>query len=106
MLQCSRCAQYFFEPIVRRYNATQPALNICGECYALDRPDALEHSTLLRCPLCRHTWHPDFEESVWEEGSNEVFCPECDYCFTVTTTISFSFECPALQQQGDLVEGS
>ena len=79
----------------------------CGNCKALkEDKDPVSHSDRVRCPKCKYVREVDWEDGIHEDGEHGLTCEECDTDFTIQTTISFSFESPALieETEEELVE--
>lgn len=69
----------------------------CFSCCDLGRELTQEvtHEQRIRCPKCREVFRP--EDIDWwpgEEGEHTVTCHVCDYSFTVTVHVQYSFVSP------------
>lgn len=75
---------------------------LCYECKDIAKPDELDHSSYVRCPSCGHAWNPgecdDYE--CFGDGEHRVQCGECDHCFEISTSVSYSFQSPAMLKEG------
>lgn len=72
---------------------------LCADCKSLqhDRDEA-RSSSYVRCPNCRDTanvWDGDSYD-ICTEGEHEITCESCNHDYTVTTSVSYRFESPAL----------
>jgi len=69
----------------------------CGDCKRLEEPGETTHHSLIRCPKCGHQMEIGSCElgELYEDGSHDVSCQNCDHDFEVSTQISFSFTSPA-----------
>lgn len=52
--------------------------------WGLDRP---------KCPHCGEVYNVDDNEAyeLYEDGTHEIHCPDCETQFTVTTNVYYSF---------------
>ena len=76
----------------------------CASCKALVHDaGAVHHASSVRCPHCRKLMDVSDSElyALYEAGEHEITCHGCDREFTVSTSVSFSFESPALAKQDD-----
>ena len=70
----------------------------CHQCKSSTKDEEFRHDNRVRCPKCSHAYDP-YEAEQYEllkEDGDEVYCPECDHLFYVSTTISYSFTSPEL----------
>jgi DNA-directed RNA polymerase subunit RPC12/RpoP len=68
----------------------------CGDCDEFSTDDGeVTHSSRVRCPSCNYSidLRDDFYE-LYEEGEHEIYCLRCDYEFTVSTMVSYTFTSP------------
>ena len=87
---CTRCGTYIL------WGKGYP--QECHDCKDAKNEKELRHDKFIRCPQCRHLWDP-FECEMYEvltDDNHDVCCVECDYHFTMTTYVSYSFTSPAL----------
>ncbi len=76
----------------------------CGSCDSLTSDkDEVRHSDFIRCPKCKESMSVHDEMSVhddmyrlYEDGSHEMSCQNCDHDFEIVTHVTYSFESPAL----------
>lgn len=68
----------------------------CASCKDFHGIEEVDHSSCLRCPQCGGAWDPYDAENyeVLSEEEHEVSCPTCDYEFTVSTLVSYTFTSP------------
>lgn len=75
---------------------------LCPACKKLEEDDGEVWSDdYVRCPKCSTTWQP-YESEQYEllgDGSHDVTCSNCDHDFTVSTSISWSFNSPPRVQE-------
>jgi DNA-directed RNA polymerase subunit RPC12/RpoP len=72
----------------------------CYSCKELNSDkSSITHSRKLRCPKCRHTWDvaDDWEMDIWSEGEHDIYCPECEHEFEITTYVNYEFKSPAVE---------
>lgn len=72
---------------------------LCHECKAIEEnKDSVDSSKYIRCPKCRNSWSPYDREhyDLYGDGEHQVMCQDCDHEFEVRTSVSYSFESPAL----------
>ncbi len=75
---------------------------LCHNCKEVeDSKDEVWHDELVRCPKCGRTWKPYESEDyhLLADGEHSATCNECDHSFEISTTISFSFNSPAMIQE-------
>jgi DNA-directed RNA polymerase subunit RPC12/RpoP len=99
---CYQCSRHL------TFNKNKGIKTLCSSCKALqDSKSSISHDTYIRCPKCKTSYLPDAfrEYSVFEEGEHDIDCPKCGYFFIIETTISYSFESPALDDEDDFDEG-
>lgn len=85
---CQECGTFILTPLGHPSS--------CNCCLDLARNNGeATHEKWVRCPACNYHIDPndDYFE-LFEEGENEVSCPECEYDFTVSTHVSHSFTSP------------
>lgn len=91
--QCYRCSRGFM--IFAKGHR-----ELCQTCKRFDSNDGeVDHHEYIRCPKCKARQTIDYDShgsEVYQEGDHEVMCNQCDYRFTIETTVSYSFESPAL----------
>ena len=90
---CTQCGAMIYPRTGRR--------SLCSDCQALDKNDAVNHDSRIRCPRCRHHWNPaecDEPTTAYEDGDHEITCEECGQEFTVTTHVSYSYDSPKMIQ--------
>lgn len=97
--RCRKCEALYMKPWNLPALPTPRDPGICPACRDLERPGELRHEHFLRCPACKHTWRPDFETDVWQEDGGDIYCPECDHEFHVSTWITYTFTSPPLLEQ-------
>lgn len=76
----------------------------CRDCDKLENDDGEVWSdNYIRCPKCSVTWQPYEREhyELLEDGSHDVTCQNCDHDFTVSTSISWTFNSPPKIQEED-----
>lgn len=69
----------------------------CSMCRGLlDEKGEVNHEKRVRCPKCGYTWDPRKSEDyqLFENGTHNVSCCECDHDFEVTTDVSYTFTSP------------
>lgn len=87
---CSQCGTY----IIRLFGKPSGP-TLCGSCKALiEDNDEVSSGSFVRCPACGNQMDA-CEPELYEDGSHDVTCDECDHEFEVETNISFSFTSPA-----------
>ena len=71
---------------------------LCGQCRNIAEPGELRHSSIFRCPSCRHTSTPERAElyELYDDGEHEITCDRCDHTFSVETHVSYTFTSPAV----------
>lgn len=73
----------------------------CDNCKNIDAPKELHHPGDVRCPKCGYHWRvgdgDDYE--VYQEGTHDVTCPDCETEFEVTTWVSYTFVSPARHKE-------
>lgn len=92
--RCYQCKSY-----ISSFGKAPGYKKLCQDCKYLDiSNDRTPHSEIIRCPKCRHKISVYDSEwfSLYEEGSHEVDCDECDYEFSVETRIEYSFISPEI----------
>lgn len=52
----------------------------------------------FRCPSCTGQFDPSDTETyiLFHDGEHTIQCPDCNYEFDVITSVSYTFESPAL----------
>jgi hypothetical protein len=78
--------------------------SVCFSCRELGNDDGeVTHHDLVRCPHCKHlhSVSKDLDGEGFDEDDNEITCHECNKDFTFRTSISYSFESPALASEDD-----
>lgn len=95
---CYQCERY----ITLNRNAGKKTLcNSCREAHG--STDSIQHNKLIRCPKCNELFEPvvfrDFD--IYEEGEHDLDCPKCKYFFIVETTVTYTFESPAMMDLED-----
>ena len=74
----------------------------CSDCRAMvEDDDVVTHDGRIRCPACGRVEEVDFEHEIYEEGSHDVSCGECDHDYEVQTVVSYSFESPERLESTD-----
>lgn len=73
---------------------------LCYDCTNAAKPEKVTHEKLLRCPRCGHMWDPYEGEDygVFKEDGDDVYCPECDCEFHVSTSITYHFTSPPREE--------
>jgi hypothetical protein len=92
--RCDSCRSMLLHPTGRP--------RTCGSCRDLAEDDGeVSHDERVRCPACKHTWNPrDNEEyDLLEDGEHSTTCGECGHDFEVSTSISWTFQSPALVEK-------
>ena len=91
---CQRCGQ----PIIPQAKARSD----CFDCRrSLTEDGEVEHDQLIRCPSCRSMFKPDWEDDVWDGGTCEISCRDCDHDFEVESHVSVSFTSPRMEAGSD-----
>lgn len=97
---CHQCGRFIL--FAKGYPQT------CDDCKAVDRPAELDHPSEVRCPKCGYHWRvgdgDDYD--LYEDGTHEVSCPDCNFDFEVETSVTYSFRSPArTKEESDEKEG-
>jgi len=69
----------------------------CDDCKAIKKDEELHSNEKVRCPDCGRAWRVgdgDYYE-LYNEGTHDVTCPECDADFEVRTWVQHTFVSPA-----------
>jgi hypothetical protein len=97
--RCYQCETYLvFGPGHRK---------LCHACKDLNEGTGeVDHDHLVRCPHCGYQLDIsqldcDYHELVYEEGTHEMDCFECEKSFEFTTNVSYSYTSPPLEKKGD-----
>jgi len=91
--ECTECGRYIL------FGKGYP--DQCSDCKeAKEGRGDLDHDRLVRCPKCRNMWDPwDAEDyDLFNDGTHDVCCTECDHEFEVETQVSYSFRSPAMEE--------
>lgn len=67
---------------------------LCNNCDSLTRSGSVTHPRMIRCPHCGSEMGADPELGIFIEGEHKIWCNTCDNEFTISTTVSFTFESP------------
>jgi len=75
--------------------------DLCSDCKNMDENSGeVTSSNRVRCPNCTHQMSPNDDlYELYEEGTHEICCDECGEIFEVETSVSYSFESPALKKE-------
>lgn len=98
--KCSRCHGYLLFGSAG-LGAGMPTE--CAECASRHRPEKWLSHREVRCPKCQHTWNPAEEEDyeLYEDGYHEATCSSCGHEFELSTTVTYLFESPAIEESDD-----
>jgi len=68
----------------------------CQDCHEFSKPEAVDSTRGLRCPMCGEVEEDDLYEisGLYEEGSSEVSCPSCEFDYRISTAIEITFSSP------------
>ena len=74
---------------------------LCNDCKEMGASrSAVDHDNRLRCPKCRDVFEPSSDDyHLYQEGEQDVTCPNCEHTFTVKVSVSYSYESPALLEE-------
>jgi len=76
----------------------------CDDCKDKDDEDEFMSTEKVRCPKCKYLANVyEFEQgSMYEDGSeHNVDCGNCSHEFTFTTSVTYDFTSPELEDQND-----
>ena len=104
---CYRCRKYL---ILENLGATlfgrdddRPQRRLCSDCSHLDQDTKeVRHEQRIRCPKCGHQspvhdWDMcDYGEVFYQEGQHDIYCPQCEHEFEITTHVTYTYESPPL----------
>ena len=93
---CRKCNEYIVS--INLFGHKITGSRLCGHCAALSEKEKLSHPVYIRCPKCENTWSPmdSYDHDVFSDGEHNVQCTECNHNFSISTSISFTFESPEL----------
>ena len=100
--KCCKCGKIFF-------GFSWDTNTKCYNCLKLENLEAIQmaikdgdedvdtySSDYVICPYCGHAMEPDLGYADWpeiyEDGSHDTECPECGKTFTLSTSVSYSWE--------------
>lgn len=97
---CKSCGNATWPPL---FDSSRPAPDQCFDCKSIEGDDdEISTDDRARCPRCRHTqaYHDDNYE--WcSDGEHAVTCGNCGYDYEISTSVSFSFESPAMLPEAE-----
>lgn len=94
---CYRCGKYIV------YLLSKPSgRRLCPDCVSMRDRGKVDHPLYIRCPKCRHESEAfEMADDILGDGEHEISCRSCDHEFTITTSVSFIFSSPALDEKAD-----
>lgn len=95
---CHQCERYI------TLNRNSKEKTLCSLCKSMSKsPESVQHDKFIRCPKCNEVFEPiafiDFD--IYEEGEHDLDCPKCKHFFIIETTVTYTFESPALVDEED-----
>ncbi|MHC4892480.1 MAG: hypothetical protein ACYTFV_03765 [Planctomycetota bacterium] len=69
----------------------------CRDCRMRTKPEAFRSGEETRCPSCGHVEKVDSDRAtLYAEGEHDTYCEACDYDYTVSTQVAFTYTSPEM----------
>src|SRR5512141_2687507 len=97
--ECIRCGDFIFPPMLPSSYPAKLGPRLCYSCKEMDTSaEEVDSEDYIRCPYCSHRMsvHDGDSYDLFEDGHHDVSCGECGKDFEVKTSVSYSFESPAM----------